>query len=324
MLLQVFHDPERLSAGGAAEGLLSGVEAQMRLQVPPQTEAFAAAGADVRPLPGVEAHVPTEALPQREGLGASRAGVGLLSAVEALVPTQDLPPGEGLAADAADVAPARVPQHLLQPPHAVSTGAEAADAVARVEALVVPQVFQRRRTLPALSASALHRPLGPGHRQHVHQVDPAGTSQFLVWRGQFQLHVQVVFLLRGVNPFPNPDLSWGQRAVGTGRTGGGPSAGADAGLLRLSWDGLLGPRWQRLQIDDRETNQLEFLRRNAVPRHRSDHQRLVFGCRTLGRSAWFLAVRNGFCLGFSISWTVCFTQRRLHHGHSLHHSLAGG
>lgn len=66
--LQVSRDPERLVAAAAAVRLLSGVEAQMRLQVLPQTEAFAALGAHVRPLAGVEAPVATEALPQSEGL----------------------------------------------------------------------------------------------------------------------------------------------------------------------------------------------------------------------------------------------------------------
>lgn len=251
VLLQVSHDPEGLAAGGAAERLLSGVKAQMRLQVFPQTEAFVALGADVRPLPGVEAHVPTEALPQGERLGARRTGVGLLSAVEALVSPQNLSPLEGLVADAADVSPTGVCDHLLKPPHAASTGAEAADAMAGVEALVVAEVFELMRPVAAFriltsSVTVLNRPLGPGHGEHVHQVNPAGTCQFLVWRGQFQLHVQVIFLLWCGNPFPNPNLSGSQGAVGEGRAVGGPPGGADAGLLRLGYNGLLTRWWQRL------------------------------------------------------------------------------
>lgn len=68
VLLQVSRDPEHLAAGAAAVGLLSSVEAHMRLQVFPQTEAFAALGARVRPLAGVEAPVAPEALPQSERL----------------------------------------------------------------------------------------------------------------------------------------------------------------------------------------------------------------------------------------------------------------
>lgn len=171
--------------------------------------------------------------------------------MEALVSTQNLSPCEGLVADAADVPPAGVCDHLLKPPYAVSTGAEAANAMASVEALVVAEVFQLMRTIPAFriltsGVTVLKRPLGPGHREDVHQVDPAGTCQFLVWRGQFQLHVQVIFLLWCVNTFPNPNLSGSQGAVREVRAVGRPPSGADAGLLRLGHSGLLTLWWQRL------------------------------------------------------------------------------
>lgn len=142
--MQVPHDAEGLAACRAAERLLPGVEPQVSLQVVPQAEALAALSAGVRPLPGVEPHVAPQGLPQGEGLGAGRAGVRPLSGVEALVAPQDLPPLERLLADAADVAGAGADHHPLQPPHAVPAGGVAAQPVARVGALVPPDVFGQR------------------------------------------------------------------------------------------------------------------------------------------------------------------------------------
>lgn len=164
--------------------------------------------------------------------------------MEALVPPQDLPPREGLVAHAADVPLPGVGDHLLEPPGAVSTGAEAADAMAGVKALVVTQVLQRMQTAAAFRilsprVAILKRPLGLGHRQHVHQVDPAGARQLRLWRGQFQFHVQVIVLLWCVDPLPNPDLGGCQGAIRGGRTVGGAPGGADAGLLMLGFDGHL-------------------------------------------------------------------------------------
>lgn len=164
---------------------------------------------------------------------------------------QDLPPREGLAADATGVAPVGVCDHLLQPPNAISRGAEAADAMAGVEALVLAEVFELVRTGAAFTvlicgAAVLERPLGPGHREDVQQVNPAGTRQGLVRKSQLQLHVQVVFVLGRVDPLPNPSLSGGQGAVGGGRAAGGAPGGADAGLLRLGYNCLHTLRRQSL------------------------------------------------------------------------------
>lgn len=113
--------------------------------------------------------------------------------------------------------------------------------MAGVKALMVAQVFQRVQTVAAFGilsprVAILKLPLGLGHRQHVHQVDPAGTRQRLLWRGQLQFYVQVIVLLWCVDPLPNPNLGGCQ---GGGRTAGGAPGGADAGLLMLGFDGHL-------------------------------------------------------------------------------------
>ena len=144
MLLQVAGDAEGLPADGTHVRLLPAVEPQVRLQVVPQAEALAALRAVVRPLAGVEACVTPQGLAQREGLGAEGAPVRLLTCVEACVAPEDLPPLELLATHLAGVAVARVRHHPLQAPHAVAAGCVAAQAMARVQALVAPEVFRGR------------------------------------------------------------------------------------------------------------------------------------------------------------------------------------
>lgn len=204
MFLQVPHDPVRLAAQGAAERLLPGVKPLVRFQILPQTEAFVALCAGVRPLPRVEPLVAAEALPQSERLGARRARVRLLSRVEALVSPEDLPPLERLMTDAAHVAVAGVGDDLLELPDAVSTGAEAADAMAGVKSLVAAEVFGQTGVALNIAAFGVVAP----YCEYVHQLNIAGTRQLFVQTGQFQLHVQVTFcLLCLVHPLPNPNLS---------------------------------------------------------------------------------------------------------------------
>lgn len=144
--------------------------------------------------------------------------------------------------------------------------------MAGVKTLVVTQVFQRMQTVAAFRVltprvAILKLPLGLGHRQHVHQVDPAGTRRLLLWRGQFQLHVQVIVLLWCADPLPNPNLGGCQGAIRGGQAVGGAPGGADAGLLGLSLDGLLRNIrlcWRRLWPEVQGTNKLDFLWRNSV------------------------------------------------------------
>lgn len=180
MLVQVPHDPERLATGGTHEGLLSGVEPHVRLQIVPQPEAFAALGADVRPLARVEPQVAAEALPQGEGLGALAARVRLLPRVEALVSPQDLLPFEGLLAETADVPVVPAVSDLrLEAPKVASTRVETAEAVACVQALVGTEVFGEGSAVPAggilLFSGKVRKPrLRPRRFERVHQEDSAG------------------------------------------------------------------------------------------------------------------------------------------------------
>lgn len=59
---------------------------------------------------------------------------------------ENLPPLERLAADVANVPIAGVGDHLLESPHVVSTGGEAAEAMAGVKPLVGSEVFRQRPT----------------------------------------------------------------------------------------------------------------------------------------------------------------------------------
>lgn len=154
MFLQVPHDPEHLATSGAAERLLSGVKPQVCFQILPQTEAFVALCARVRPLSSVESHVAAEALPQGKCLGAHRTAVRFLPGVKALVSPENFPPLERLAADVANVSITGVSDHLLKVPNAVSTGGEAAEAMASVKTLVGAEVFGQRPSSFALSIEA--------------------------------------------------------------------------------------------------------------------------------------------------------------------------
>lgn len=138
--------------------------------------------------------------------------------------------------------------------------------MAGVKTLVVTQVFQRVQAAAAFGiltpgVAILKLPLGLGHRQHVHQVDPAGTRQLLPRRGQFQCHVQVIVLLWCVDPLPNPNLGGCQGAIRGGRAVGGAPGGADASLLRLAFGGILQNirlGWRRLRHEVQGTNKLDF------------------------------------------------------------------
>lgn len=150
--------------------------------------------------------------------------------------------------------------------------------MAGVKALVAAQVFQRMQTvaafrIPTPRVAVLKLPLGLGHRQHVHQVDPAGARQLLLRRGQLQFHVQVIVLLWRVDPLPNPNLGGCQGVIRGGQTVGGVPGGADAGLLRLGFDGLLRNlrfRWRRLWREARGTNKLDFPWRSSIESIQSD------------------------------------------------------
>lgn len=243
MFLQIPHDPEHLATSGAGERLLSSVKPQVCFQIVPQTKAFAALGAGVRPLPRVEPQVAAEALPQSKCLRAIRTRVRLFAGVKALVSPENLPPLERLTTDVANVSIAGVGDHLLKPPNVVSTGGEAAEAMAGVRTLVGAEVFGQRPTSFAFSIMAfsniiLKLDLRLWHCEHVHQLYLARTRQLLVWRSQFQLHLQIALLWR-MHPFPNPNLSRSHGSIRRGRTVGGALCGADTGLLRLGLNGLL-------------------------------------------------------------------------------------
>jgi len=291
VLLQVLFDPEPLATGDAVVRLLPRVEAQVRLQVLPQAEALAAVGAGVRPLARVEAQVAPEALPQRERLGARGARVRLLAGVEALVPPEDLPPRERLVAEGARVAVAAVGHHHLpQPPHAVLAGGEAAEAAARVEALVAPEVFGQRPSSAAgvaltLGGGGVHRGLGRG--EHVHQLHGAGPRQPPVGRVQLQSHVEVALALVGrVDALPHRGRRRGHRAVGRRRAVGGALGGADADLLGLRFNGLLRRvRFRGLRPEDRRADDLHRLPGNGVVRFRLDREELPFRRRAPRRLA---------------------------------------
>ncbi len=245
MFLQIPHDPEHLAASGTAEGLLSSVKPQVCFQIVSQTEALAALRAGVRPLPRVKPQVAAEALPQRKRLGARRTRVWFFSGVKALVPPENLPPLERLPADAASVSIAGVGDHLLKPPNAVSTGGEAAEAVACVETLVAAEVFGQRPASFVVRivtvgniVQKLHLRLR--HCEHVHQLYRTGSHQLLVQRRQFQFHVEIVLsVLWRVDPFPNPNLSRSHGSIRRGRTVGFALGSTDAGWLRLGLNGLL-------------------------------------------------------------------------------------
>lgn len=288
MFLQIPHDPEHLAASGTAEGLLSSVKPQVCFQIVSQTEALAALRAGVRPLPRVESQVAAEALPQRERLGARRTRVWFFSGVKALVPPENLPPLERLPANAASVSIAGVCDHLLKPPNAVSTGGEAAEAVACVETLVAAEVSGQRPASFVVSVIVLKLHLRLRHCEHVHQLYRTGTHQLSVWRRQFQFHVEIVLsLLWRVDPFPNPNLSRSHGSIRRGRTVGFSLSGTDAGRLRLGLDGLLcavGFGGWRLRLEDQRANKLDLLPRNEITCVWLDHERLRFSWRALQRS----------------------------------------
>lgn len=244
MFLHIPHDAERLPAGDAAERLLSTVKPQVRLQVVPQPEAFAALRACVRPLARVEPQMAAEALPQRERLGALGARVRLLPGVETLVPPEDLPALEGLPAVAADVSVAGVCDNVLEAPDVVVAPREAAEAMASVGTLVPTQVFGdspagfvvRVESFRGVVTLSLHL----WYCEHVDQLYHAGKKQLLIWRGELQLHLQMVLgVFRRVDPLPHADLRWGHGPVRRRRAVGGPLGRAHTGLLGLSLNGLL-------------------------------------------------------------------------------------
>lgn len=150
--------------------------------------------------------------------------------------------------------------------------------MAGVKTLVVTQIFQRKQTVAAFRIltpriAILKLPLGLGHRQHVHQVDPAGTRQLLLWRGQFQFHVQVIVLLWCVDTLPNPNLGGCRGAIRGGQIVGGAPGGADTGLLRCGFEGLLQNIrlcWRRLWHEVQGTNKLDFPWRNSIDSIESD------------------------------------------------------
>lgn len=255
MLLQIPHDPERLPARGAAERLLPAVKPQVRLQVVPQPEALAALRAGVRPLARVEPQVAAEALPQGERLGALGARVRLLAGVEALVPPEDLPPLEGFPAEAADVAIAGVRDDILEAPDVVAP-CEAAEAVARVGALMPTQVSGESPAGFVVGVEGFHGivALELGNCEQVDQLHSARQQQLLIWRGELQLHLQMVLgVFRRVDALPHADLRRSHGSVGGGRTVGGPLGRADAGLLRFRLDRFLRTfsfRDRRVRLQD--------------------------------------------------------------------------
>lgn len=125
--------------------------------------------------------------------------------------SENLPPLERLAADVANVSIAGVGDHLLESPHVISTGGEAAEAMAGVKTLVGSEVFWQRPTSCVCSIVTfiniiLKLHLGIWHCEHVHKLYFAGKRQLLVWRSKFQLHVKIA-LFRRMHPFPNPNVS---------------------------------------------------------------------------------------------------------------------
>ena len=71
--------------------------------------------------------------------------------MEALVPSENLSPFESFPTDAASVSITGVGDDALETPDAVSTRGEAAEAMARVETLVVTEVFRQSQISFAVS-----------------------------------------------------------------------------------------------------------------------------------------------------------------------------
>lgn len=77
-------------------------------------------------------------------------------------------------------------------------------------------------------------------RENVHQLNSTRTEQLLIFRHEFQFHLQVVLCLFGCeDPLPHPDLCGSHRSIRQGWTVSAAPGGADTGLLRLSLTGLL-------------------------------------------------------------------------------------
>lgn len=279
MFVQVLQDPEGLPTGGAAVWLLARMEPQVCFQVVSEAETFAALRAAVRPLPCVEPQVTAEAFPQCERLGAGWTRVWFFSGVEALVTPEDLSALKCLLANAAGVAVTSVVDHLLELPNAVLARSEAAEAAARVDPLVVAQVFGQRPTHAAvgvmLFTGDLQHPITLGQCEQVHQLHRAWAQQLLVQRRQFQFHLEVVLgILLGLDPFPDPYPCGRHSAVGWGWAVRHAPCCADDGLLRLSLAWLLGTiqtRGRRLRFEDQRANKLDLLWRSNGTQVMEDH-----------------------------------------------------